>query len=427
MERRRMNVLSALAIAGAIALPLACSDSGSPSAPNQDKATNGPSKVVVKLTDAPFSTDQVKSVDIFVVRAEGRVAATDDNDANENLDNGANAGWQTLAEPNASFDLLTLQHGTSVTLGETPIPPGTYNGLRLIIDPSQSSVTLKDGTVLTGNSKPGVSFPSANKSGIKIVPSQPVTIVDGETTTLLVDFDVSQSFVMRGNSIEKNGLLFKPVIKATIVADTVGSDTTSTDTLKATFRFSNALDTTLTVRVDTTALVGGSNLAFGASSSCSSVNAATPLLSTVFSGTTTALTGFAPVFSPGGNYTLLAYPDSGGIHFATLANAFTPTSGQSGLRVFNASGDSTGIDVFVTAAGDSLGTATVSNALQGVASAFVSVPAGSSQVRLTSTGSSTVLLDLGAQSFTAGKNATLVVAPAKSDSTPVRAFLVPSC
>jgi hypothetical protein len=32
--------------------------------------------------------------------------------------------------------------------------------------------------------------------------------------TLLLDFDVSESFVMRGNAM-RNGLLFKPVIKAT--------------------------------------------------------------------------------------------------------------------------------------------------------------------------------------------------------------------
>jgi hypothetical protein len=45
---------------------------------------------------------------------------------------------------------------------------------------------------------------------------KPITIAADGTTTALADFDVSQSFVMRGNSIEANGLLFKPVVRGTV-------------------------------------------------------------------------------------------------------------------------------------------------------------------------------------------------------------------
>jgi hypothetical protein len=38
-----------------------------------------------------------------------------------------------------------------------------------------------------------------------------------------------------------------------------------------------------------------------------------------------------------------------------------------------------------------------------------------------------VLLDLGSQTFTAGQNATLVIAPPAAGSTTLRAFLVPAC
>jgi hypothetical protein len=414
MKRRRQHVLSILALAGALTAPIACSDSGTIASIGGD----GTSKLVVRLTDAPFSSDSVKSVDIFVVRVEGRVASATDDDANANLDNGGNAGWQVVATPNASFNLLALQNGVSTTLGEAPLPPGTYNGLRLIIDPGKSSVTLKNGQVLTNTSSPDVTFPSASRSGLKIVPSEPVKIVAGTTTTLLVDFDVNNSFVQRGNSIDKNGLLFKPVIKATI---------TDAATVNATIRFANATATTLTLQQNGTALSGGSALAFGASSACSSVSATNPLLSLLPAGSTTILTGFAPTLQVGTSYTLLAYPGGVATQFATLSNTFTPTSGQGGLRVFNAAGSATGIDVYVTASGAPLTTATVSNALAGVASNFVSVPAGSSQVRLTSTGSTTVLLDFGAQSFTAGQNVTLVIAPPAAGSTTIRAFLVTGC
>lgn len=58
---------------------------------------------------------------------------------------------------------------------------------------------------------------------------------------------------------------------------------------------------------------------------------------------------------------------------------------------------------------------------------FLSVPVGASQIRLTADGSSAVLLDMGSQTFAAGQNAMLVVAPPAAGATTPRAFLVPGC
>ena len=77
----------------------------------------------------------------------------------------------------------------------------------MVIDADQSSVTLND------NTKPDVKWPGAGKNGIKILLDKPFEVTNG-TTNLLIDFDVGRSFVMRGNSISQNGLLFKPVIHA---------------------------------------------------------------------------------------------------------------------------------------------------------------------------------------------------------------------
>ena len=180
---------------------------------------NGRGRLVVKLTDAPFPTDSVASVDIFVVRVDGRVADVDETSADQNVttEDAAKAdGWKTLATPNASVDLLSLQNGVTSTLGEAEVDAGSYRGFRLVIDPSQSSVTLKNGQVLTTTSSPSVTFPSASRSGIKINLSGPAVEVNADQqTTMVVDFDVGNSFVLRGNSLSQNGLLFKPVIKAT--------------------------------------------------------------------------------------------------------------------------------------------------------------------------------------------------------------------
>ena len=180
---------------------------------------NGRGTLVVQLTDAPFPTDSVKSVDIFVVRVDGRVAEVDEASADQNVttEDASHAdGWKTLATPNVSVDLLSLQNGVTSTLGEAKIDAGSYRGFRLVIDPSKSSVTLKNGQVLTSTSSPSVAFPSASRSGIKINLSGPAVEVGADQqTTMVVDFDVGNSFVLRGNSLSQSGLLFKPVIKAT--------------------------------------------------------------------------------------------------------------------------------------------------------------------------------------------------------------------
>lgn len=380
-------------------------------------ANNG--TVVVQLTDAPFSTDSVKSVDVFVLRVDARSATADSAAADENVDNASAGGWVTLASPNQSYPLLSLQHGATATLGSAPLTAGTYSGLRLIIDPTKSSVTLKNGTVLTSSSSPSVKFPSAAHSGLKINLAQPLTVSGSGTTTLLVDFDVNNSFVMRGNSINQNGLLFKPVINATI---------SNAASVLATVSLANATGSSLNLVQNGSVLANGTAIPFGSSSSCTSVPAATPGLSVTSGTSTTALTGFSPTLTAGASYTLVAYPNSsGGTSFVTLNNTFTPASGQTGFRVFNATTSSTALDAFVGAPGAVLGTATSANVAAGASSSFVSVPAGTDQIRLTNTGSTSVLLDLGSQTLTAGKNMTLVIAPAAAGSTAPRAFLVTGC
>src|SRR3954465_15876082 len=79
-----------------------------------DTAPHGLGTLVVQLTDAPFPTDSVKSVDIFVVRVDGRVVEADEAAAGADVateDESHGDGWKTLATPNASIDLLSLQNG----------------------------------------------------------------------------------------------------------------------------------------------------------------------------------------------------------------------------------------------------------------------------------------------------------------------------
>ena len=180
--------------------------------------TSGMGTLQIQLTDAPFSTDSVSRVDVFVVRVDAKQAESDSTDAARGAsdDSASVNGWTTIATPKQKIELLALRNGVSTLLGDKSVTAGTYRSFRLIIDPSQSSVTLKNGTVLTSTSSPSVSFPSAARSGIKVKLDQPITVGAAATTKVLIDFDVAQSFVLRGNSLAQNGLLFKPVIRGTL-------------------------------------------------------------------------------------------------------------------------------------------------------------------------------------------------------------------
>jgi len=178
------------------------------------------SDIVGADAESPLPEGSVKSVDIFVVRIDAKRQEPTDDDAAAATEESESeqGGWVTVAEPNALFDLMKLADGTNTFLGDAEVAAGSYKGFRLIIDPAKSSVTLNDetNTVIGGESIVGLKFPSAAKTGIKIkLSGGAVDVTEGATTTLVVKFDVSKSFVVRGGTIDQNGLLFKPVIRGT--------------------------------------------------------------------------------------------------------------------------------------------------------------------------------------------------------------------
>ncbi|MCR4339967.1 MAG: DUF4382 domain-containing protein, partial [Gemmatimonadaceae bacterium] len=165
-----------------IAAVTACSDS---------TGTNM-GKLTVKMTDAPFPFAEVSSVDMWVVRIDARTQSVSGSEASDASDTD---GWTTIASPNSSINLLSLQGGVTTNLGTTSLATGNYNGFRLILDTQKSSVTLKDGTVLTGGN--GIVFPSAAQTGIKINLDAPIQVTQ-DSSVMILDFDVGSSFVLRG-------------------------------------------------------------------------------------------------------------------------------------------------------------------------------------------------------------------------------------
>ena len=213
MSQHFRKVAVILAFAGVTAGAAAC---------GSDLTSQGKGTLRVYLTDAPFPTDSVSRVDVFVVRVDAKQAEADSAEASRGVsdDSAGTGGWVTVAQPNQKVELLALRNGVSTMLGSADVPAGSYRSFRIVIDPSQSSVTLKGGLVLTNSSSPSILFPSAARSGIKVNLDQPISLVAGGETPVLVDFDVAQSFVMRGNSLAQNGLSFKPVVRGTLKPST---------------------------------------------------------------------------------------------------------------------------------------------------------------------------------------------------------------
>jgi len=167
----------------------ACSDDTAPS----DTGT-----LVVRLTDAP--SDDLESATIWV------------SEVSVNASGGADVIISST--PDVAYDLLDLQNGITATIGTASIPTGTYHQVRLLVDSAR--VVLKAGhTFSDGTNTAKLLVPSGSQTGIKVNISPPVSVTEGQTV-LVVDFDVSQSFVFQGPSDHPNGILFKPVLHATV-------------------------------------------------------------------------------------------------------------------------------------------------------------------------------------------------------------------
>ena len=181
--------------------------------------------VRVLLTDAPSDYIDAAFVDI------GRVQIIPSGEG----------GPITLSEDGTDglVNLLDLRDAATTLLAEGIVEPGTYHQLRLIVEQARVALASLDGTQLRfpdGMTEQDMKVPSGAQTGIKLnlKPADPgqeeegdeggVRIAPGETV-LILDFDVSRSFVIQGNPRTPAGIKgvhFKPTLRV-IVQDGSGS------------------------------------------------------------------------------------------------------------------------------------------------------------------------------------------------------------
>lgn len=107
--------------------------------------------------------------------------------------------------PAKGFDLLTLQNGNSATLlGDTSVPAGEYEWIRLMVDPAAGSSYLVD-----ANGQHPLRIPSGSESGLKLI--RGFTMPAGGRADFTVDFVLHKSIIAPPG--QAPNLLMKPVLR----------------------------------------------------------------------------------------------------------------------------------------------------------------------------------------------------------------------
>jgi len=173
-------------------------------------------RLSIKLTDAPFPHDLVAEANVTIFKIDARYKGDVEMDDSDTEDNGSsvesdddNSSFVVLMENEVRVNLLDLTNGITENLLDKDVPVGSYDLFRVYV----TGVNL----VLTNGTTYDLKVPSGSQSGIKIFIDPELVVSGGLSADLLLDFDVSRSFVAKGGTKDLasiTGFNFKPVIKA---------------------------------------------------------------------------------------------------------------------------------------------------------------------------------------------------------------------
>ena len=173
-------------------------------------------RLSIKLTDAPFPHDLVAEANVTIFKIDARYKGDVEIDDSDTEDNGSSvesddddSSFVVLMENEVSVNLLDLTNGITENLLDADVPVGSYDLVRVYV--TGVNVVLTNGTTYD------LKVPSGSQSGIKIFIAPELVVSGGLSADLLLDFDVSRSFVAKGGTKDLasiTGFNFKPVIKA---------------------------------------------------------------------------------------------------------------------------------------------------------------------------------------------------------------------
>jgi hypothetical protein len=203
LKTRILSIIFLMTIMGFV---IGCTETSDPDLNPETEPGNG--YVVLKLTDAPFPADQVAEANISVdwiqmLRYDGEY-----EQEGQEIHETDSTHILFELEDTVTFNLINLKNGQTAVLGEQEVPVGNYDEIRLHV--------VDAGIVLTNGTEYDLKVPGGDASGLKIKLDPYLSVDDGSYAEVLLDFDVSRSFVVRGNLSKGkvNGFIFKPVVRA---------------------------------------------------------------------------------------------------------------------------------------------------------------------------------------------------------------------
>lgn len=170
-----------------------------------DSVSSGLGTLSIRITDAAFPYPFIQSVHLTISSLDIRSSA--------------GSSFQTAVSRPKTFDLFSLQNGRTDTVGVASLPAGSYDTLRLHVP--AISVGLTDGRTFL----PEI----ADSTGIVVPMTPALSIRRGQTTELVIDFDLPRSLSAQGDMTTSTGItgfVFTPAVRAVDLA-TVGQITGS--------------------------------------------------------------------------------------------------------------------------------------------------------------------------------------------------------
>lgn len=137
----------------------------------------GNGNLQVELTDAPAPYE---AVNVTLSAVEVHYLGESDGSGS--------ARWLTVVTKPGTFDLLSLQNGTTAVLGKSALPAGDYDQLRLVLTSAE---------VVTGGTAMPMTMPSGAEMGLKM--NYKFKVVEDEDYVVVLDFDAAQSVKQNSN------------------------------------------------------------------------------------------------------------------------------------------------------------------------------------------------------------------------------------
>jgi DNA gyrase inhibitor GyrI len=179
---------------------------------------------VTKITLSPFDDDEGEKQDGHDDEDDGDHddGDHDDGDHDDDGDGGHHGDHKEFVlypGPGIVVSLLDLRDGISAEFATGEIPAGSYRVARLYID--DAKLTLTNGNVYS-TADGNLDLTQANKIGLKIFFKPPLEVVAGEEIPILLDFDLSKTFipVPCDDPLNATRFLVRPGIRATTRVDT---------------------------------------------------------------------------------------------------------------------------------------------------------------------------------------------------------------